>query len=54
MRIRQVRATPLNIPFRAPHRFAYGSTASLTKTIVEVETNEGIVGLGEGADAVNG
>ena len=31
-------ATPVNIPFKAPYRFAYGSTASLTKTIVEVET----------------
>jgi glucarate dehydratase len=50
VKIRSVRATPVNIPFKAPYRFAYGSTASLTKTIVEVETDEGIVGLGEGAD----
>lgn len=50
MRIRRVRATPVNLPFSAPYRFAYGSTASLTKTIVEVETDEGLVGLGEGAD----
>jgi glucarate dehydratase len=50
VRIRRVRATPVNLPFVAPYRFAYGSTASLTKTIVEVETDEGLVGLGEGAD----
>jgi glucarate dehydratase len=50
MRIRRVRATPVNIPLRAPYRFSYGSTASLTKTIVEVETDEGLVGLGEAAD----
>jgi glucarate dehydratase len=50
MRIRHVRATPVNLPFAAPYRFAYGSTASLTKTIVEVETEDGLVGLGEGAD----
>jgi glucarate dehydratase len=40
----------VNIPFRAPYRFAYGSTAALTKTIVEVETDVGVIGLGEGAD----
>jgi glucarate dehydratase len=50
MRISAVRATPVNIPFRAPYRFAYGSTAALTKTIVEVETDAGVIGLGEGAD----
>ena len=50
MRIRSVRATPVNIPLRAPYRFAYGSTAALTKTVVEVETEDGAVGLGEAAD----
>jgi glucarate dehydratase len=50
MRVRGVRATPVNLPFTAPYRFAYGSTASLTKTIVEVETDDGLVGLGEAAD----
>jgi len=39
--IRRVRATPVNVPLRAPYRFAYGSTASLTKTVVEVETDDG-------------
>jgi glucarate dehydratase len=50
MRITDVRATPVNIPFRAPYRFAYGSTAAVTKTIVEVETDEGVTGLGEAAN----
>jgi glucarate dehydratase len=50
VRIKAVRATPVNIPFKAPYRFAYGSTASLTKTIVEVEADDGLIGLGEGAD----
>jgi len=45
--IADVRATAVNIPFHAPYRFAYGSIASLTKTIVEVETLDGVVGLGE-------
>src|SRR6476469_7240386 len=50
MHIAAVRATPVNIPFHAPYRYALGSTASVTKTIVEVETDEGIVGIGEAAD----
>ncbi len=50
MKIRTIRATPVNIPFVAPYRFSYGAIASLTKTIVEVETTEGVVGLGECAD----
>ncbi len=42
-----VRGTAVNIPLEAPYRFSYGSTASLTKTIVEVETLAGVVGIGE-------
>ena len=37
-------------PFRAPYRFSYGSIASLTKTVIELETEDGVVGLGECAD----
>jgi len=48
--IRSIRATPVNIPLRAPYRFSYGSTGSLTKTIVEVLTEDGVTGLGECAD----
>lgn len=50
MKIRSIRATPVNIPLTAPYRFSYGSIASLTKTIIEVETEDGVVGLGECAD----
>ncbi|MGH6803076.1 MAG: mandelate racemase/muconate lactonizing enzyme family protein [Methyloceanibacter sp.] len=50
MKITDLRATPVNIPFVAPYRFSYGSMASVTKTIVEIETDEGAVGLGEVAD----
>lgn len=48
--IAEIRATPVNIPLRAPYRFSYGSIASLTKTVVEVVTDDGVVGLGECAD----
>lgn len=50
MKIAAIRATPVNIPFRAPYRFSYGSIASLTKTVIELVTDEGVVGLGECAD----
>lgn len=50
MKIRRLRATPVNIPLRAPYRFSYGAIASLTKTVVELETDDGVIGLGECAD----
>lgn len=50
MIIRSIRATPVNIPLRAPYRFSYGSTGSLTKTVIEVLTEDGVTGLGECAD----
>ncbi|MCP5084040.1 MAG: mandelate racemase/muconate lactonizing enzyme family protein [Alphaproteobacteria bacterium] len=50
MKITNIRATPVNIPFTAPYRFSYGSMASLTKTVVEVETDAGVTGLGEVAN----
>ena len=50
MKITAIRATPVNIPFTSPYRFSYGSMASLTKTVVEVDTDAGVTGLGEVAD----
>jgi len=50
MKIAAIRATPVNIPFHAPYRFSFGSIASLTKTVIELITDEGAVGLGECAD----
>ena len=50
MKIIDIRATPVNIPFKAPYVFSYGSMASVTKTVVEVVTDEGVTGLGEIAD----
>ena len=43
MKIAAVRATPVNIPFTAPYRFSYGSIASLTKTVIELETEDGVI-----------
>jgi len=50
MKIRSITATPVNIPFVAPYRFSYGSIASLTKTVIALETEDGVIGLGECAD----
>lgn len=50
MKIRSISALPVNIPFRAPYRFSYGAIASLTKTVIELQTEDGLIGLGECAD----
>ena len=50
MKIRAITALPVNIPFRAPYRFSYGAIASLTKTVIRLETEDGVTGLGECAD----
>jgi glucarate dehydratase len=50
VKIISVKGTPVNLPFEAPYRYASGSTAAVTKTIVEVQTDEGLVGWGEAAD----
>jgi len=47
MRISAVRATPVNVPLVAPYRFAFGALVSFTTTIVEVEDEDGTVGIGE-------
>jgi glucarate dehydratase len=53
VRITAIRATPVNIPLDAPYLWSYGSLAGFSKTIVEVETSDGIVGLGEGPSPAN-
>jgi glucarate dehydratase len=47
MVVRAVRATPINVPMVAPYRFAFGALGSFTTTIVEVEDDDGVVGIGE-------
>jgi glucarate dehydratase len=46
-RIRSIRATPVNIPLEAPYRWSVGQFAGMSKTVVEVETADGVVGVGE-------
>jgi len=47
MKIRAVRATPVNIPLDRPYYWSTGIYPGTSKTIVEVETDEGLTGLGE-------
>ncbi|MFY1631769.1 enolase C-terminal domain-like protein [Solwaraspora sp. WMMB335] len=54
MRIVDIRATPVTVPLRRPLRWSFGVEVSTTRTIVELITDEGIVGVGEtrGGDEV--
>lgn len=48
MRIRDLRATPVTVPLEAPLRHANGCHwGRFVRTIVEVETEDGLIGLGE-------
>jgi len=54
MKIVDVRATPVTVPLRRPLRWSFGVEVSTTRTIVELITDEGLVGVGEtrGGDEV--
>ncbi len=47
MRITGVRATPVYVPMHHPLRWSFGVEPGLTRVIVEVLTDEGLIGLGE-------
>ena len=47
MKITGIKATPVNIPLETPMYWTAGLYPGTSKTIIEVETDEGIIGLGE-------
>lgn len=47
MRIEEVWATPVNIPLEAPYLWSVGVYPGISKVVIEVRTDEGLVGLGE-------
>jgi len=48
MKITNIKATTVTVPLEAPLRHSVGSHwGRFVRTIVEVETDEGIIGLGE-------
>lgn len=58
MKITRVKATAVNVPLKAPIRWSWGLRRATTRIIVQIETDEGITGLGEtmgrvGVDAIH-
>lgn len=53
MRITDVRATPVNVAFTEPEIWSQGARPGITAIIVEIETDTGIVGIGESVPAPN-
>ncbi len=47
MKIREIRATPVNVAYREPERWSQGCRFGITSIVVEIETDQGLVGLGE-------
>ncbi len=47
MKITTIKTTPVNVPLAIPFWWTAGYSPGTAKTIVEVETDEGIVGFGE-------
>ena len=47
MKITNVRLTPVNIPMDIPYFWSGGLYPGTTKVVIEVETDEGLIGLGE-------
>ena len=47
MKITEIRTTPLLVPYKEPYHWAQGVTEGVTVVLVEVDTDEGITGIGE-------
>jgi glucarate dehydratase len=47
MKITDMRVTPCRIPIGAPLRHSWGGHPAFTRIVVELETDDGLVGLGE-------
>lgn len=47
MRITGLAGTPVAVPFASPETWAYGERRGLVSVLVEVTTDEGLVGIGE-------
>jgi L-alanine-DL-glutamate epimerase-like enolase superfamily enzyme len=49
MKITRVDITPVSVPFRKPELWAWGERRGISSVILQVHTDEGLVGLGEAA-----
>jgi glucarate dehydratase len=51
MKITKIRVTPVNIPLELPFLWTAGLYPGTSKAVVEVETDQGLIGLGEAPSA---
>jgi len=49
MRITELRATPVAVPFREDEAWAFGARRGMVSILLEVNTDVGLVGIGEAA-----
>ena len=49
MRITKLRTTPVAVPFRTDEIWAFGRRRGQASVLLELETDEGVIGLGEAA-----
>jgi len=47
VKIAAIKVTPVNVPFIAPIRWSGGANADWTRLVIEMTTDDGLVGLGE-------
>jgi len=47
MKITKFRTTIVSVPYKEPETWAYGRKLGISNIIIELETNTGLVGLGE-------
>lgn len=51
MKIREIRTTPVNVDYREPERWSQGHRLGITSIVVEIATDQGLVGIGESVPA---
>jgi L-alanine-DL-glutamate epimerase-like enolase superfamily enzyme len=51
MKVTRVEITPVSVPFREPETWAWGERRGISSVIVQVHTDDGLVGLGEAVGA---
>jgi L-alanine-DL-glutamate epimerase-like enolase superfamily enzyme len=49
MKISSIKATPVAVPFRADEHWAFGSRKGMVSILLEVRTDDGVIGIGEAA-----
>ena len=50
-KITAIKATPINVPLDAPYVWSFGLFPGFTQSIIEIETSDGVTGIGEAPGA---